>query len=192
MFEFLQQLDTNIFLYLNGLHSPFFDVVMWWASNKFIWAPLYAGLLWLLIRQNPDRAGLLLIMIVLLIVLSDQSANLAKFAIARFRPSIEPSLKGMVHILHNYSGGTYGFYSAHASSSFAVAVFVISLAGGRNSWIIPLMLSYALLVSYSRIYLGVHYPGDVLVGATAGSIYGFAIGRLYFYFVRRLASRKSD
>lgn len=185
MFASLQQIDTNIFLYLNGLHSPFFDVVMWWASNKFIWAPLYAGLLWLLIRQNPGRAGLLLLMILLLILLSDQSANLAKFALARFRPSNEPTLHGMVHILRNYSGGTFGFYSGHASSSFAITVFVISLAGKKYKWLIPLMLSYAFLVSYSRIYLGVHYPGDILVGALAGSIYGYAVSRLYFYTIRR-------
>lgn len=188
MLETIQQIDTNIFLYLNGFHSPFFDVVMWWASNKFIWIPLYIGLLWLLIRQNPKKAGLLLLMILLLIVLSDQSANLAKFAFARLRPSNEPTLLGLVHLVRNYSGGDYGFYSGHASSSFAVAVFVISLAGRQNKWLIPLMLSYAVLISYSRVYLGVHYLGDVLVGALAGSIYGFAVSRLYFYSIRRTAA----
>lgn len=189
MFEALQHIDTNIFLYLNGLYSPFFDVVMWWASNKFIWIPLYAVMLNLLIRQNPEQAGLLLLMILLMIVLSDQSANLAKYALARLRPSNEPALQGLVHTLRNYSGGKYGFYSGHASSSFAVAIFVISLAGRRNKWLIPVMLLYALLVSYSRIYLGVHYPGDVLAGAIAGSIYGFAIGRLYFYSLPRSGNK---
>ena len=189
MLESLQQIDTNIFLYLNGLHSSFFDMVMWWASNRFIWVPLYVGILWLLIRQNPGGVLLLLLMIFLLIVLSDQSANLAKFGFARLRPSNEPSLQGLVYLVQNYSGGKYGFYSAHASSSFAVAVFVISLAGARNKWLIPLMLSYAILVSYSRIYLGVHYPSDVLVGALIGAIYGFALSRLYFYSVRRSAKK---
>ena len=189
MFASLQQIDTNIFLYLNGLHSPLFDVVMWYASSKFTWVPLYVGLLYLLIRQNPGRAGLLLLMIVLLILLSDQSANFAKFVYARFRPSNDPTLHGLVHILRNYNGGSFGFYSAHASNSFAVAVFVISLAGRRNRWLIPLMLSYALLVSYSRIYLGVHYPGDVLFGAVIGSIYGYAVSRLYFYSVQRSAKK---
>jgi undecaprenyl-diphosphatase len=185
----LQQIDTSIFQYLNGLHSPFFDVVMWWASNEFIWIPLYAGLLYLLIRQNPGRAGRLLFMVILLIVLSDQSANLAKSVFERLRPSHEPSLNGLVHLLRNYSGGDYGFYSGHASSSFAVAVFVILLAGQRNKWLIPLMLCYAVLVSYSRIYLGVHYPGDILVGAIIGSIYGYALSRLYFMSIRHSARK---
>ena len=190
MFETLRQIDTSIFLYLNGLRSPFLDFVMWWASNKFIWIPLYAGLLWLLIRQNGGRVWLLLMMIVLLVLISDQSANLAKFAFERFRPSNEPLLHGLVHTLRNYSGGDYGFYSGHASSSFAVAVFVISLAGRRYKWLIPLMLFYAIVVSYSRIYLGVHYPGDILIGAIAGSIYGFAISRLYLFF--RYRSQKQS
>lgn len=191
MFETLRQMDTSIFLYLNGLRSPFLDFVMWWASNKFIWIPLYAGLLWLLIRENRNSVWLLLLMILLLVVLSDQSSNLAKFAFTRFRPSNEPLLKGLVHILRNYSGGDYGFYSGHASSSFAVAVFVICLAGRRHKWLIPLMLFYAILVSYSRIYLGVHYPSDILVGALAGSIYGFAISRL-FLFLKHRAEKKSQ
>lgn len=191
MLETIQQIDTNIFLYLNGFHSPFFDVVMWWASNKFIWIPLYIGLLWLFIRQNPKKTGLLLLMIILLIVLSDQSANLAKFAVARLRPSNEPTLHGLIHLLRNYSGGDYGFYSAHASSSFAVAVFVISIIGRRYKWLIPLMLSYAILVSYSRIYLGVHYPGDVLVGILMGSLIGFAISRLYYYSRRDFKSPRA-
>lgn len=189
MFETFRQIDTSIFLFLNGLHSPFFDFVMWWASNKFIWIPFYAGLLWLLIRQNPGRVWLLLLMILLLIVISDQSSNLAKFAFLRFRPSNEPLLHGLVHTLRNYSGGDYGFYSGHASSSFAVAVFVISLEGRRFKWLIFLMLSYAILVSYSRIYLGVHYPGDILAGAMAGSIYGFAISRLFLFFRHRLEKK---
>ncbi len=191
MLASLQQIDTSIFLFLNGLRSPFLDFVMWWASNKFIWIPLYAGLLWLLIRENRDRIWLLLLMILLLVVLSDQSSNLAKFAFARFRPSNEPLLKGLVHILRNYSGGDYGFYSGHASSSFAVTVFVICLAGRRHKWLIPLMLFFAILVSYSRIYLGVHYPGDVLAGIMAGSIYGFAIGKLYLFYKQR-AEKKSQ
>lgn len=187
MLDALNQIDTNLFLFLNRHHSSFWDIVMWWASDKFTWIPLYGLVLWLLVKQNPRKIGLLLLMIVSLVLISDQSANLAKYVFARLRPSHEPALQGMLHLVRNYAGGALGFYSGHASSSFAVAVFAISLAGSRNKWLVPVMLLYATLVSYSRIYLGVHYPGDVLVGAIAGSIYGYAASRLYFIYLRQSA-----
>ena len=83
MFETLNHIDTNIFLFLNGLHTPFWDVVMWWASEKLTWIPLYALVLWLLLKQNPGKVWLLLLMIVLLVLISDQAANLSKYVLAR-------------------------------------------------------------------------------------------------------------
>jgi undecaprenyl-diphosphatase len=185
VFETLNHIDTNLFLFLNGHHSQFWDFVMWWASDRFTWIPLYALVLWLLIKQCPGKVGLLLLLIVLLVLMSDQSANFAKYIIARPRPSHEPALQGMVHLVRNYAGGTLGFYSAHASNAFAVAVFAIMLSGRRYKWLVPVMLFYAILVSYSRIYLGVHYPGDVLTGAVMGLLIGLGISRLYFISVRR-------
>ncbi|MFZ4705603.1 MAG: phosphatase PAP2 family protein [Bacteroidales bacterium] len=182
MFETLNHIDTNIFLFLNGLHTPFWDVVMWWASEKLTWIPLYALVLWLLLKQNPGKVWLLLLMIVLLVLISDQAANLSKYVLARPRPSHEPALRGMVHLVRNYAGGNFSFYSAHASSSFAVAVFAICLSGRRYRWLIPVMLFYAVLVSYSRIYLGVHYPGDVVTGAVMGSLIGFGVSRFFLHF----------
>jgi undecaprenyl-diphosphatase len=182
MLESLNQIDTSLFLFINGNHTSFWDVIMWWASDKFIWTPLYTMVLWLLIKQNPGHVALLFLVIVLLVLISDQSANLAKFVLIRPRPSHEPALQGMVHMLYNYTGGSYSFYSAHASSSFAVAVFVISLIGRKMKWIIPVVLIYAFLVSYSRIYLGVHYPGDVITGALIGSIIGYTISRSYLKY----------
>jgi undecaprenyl-diphosphatase len=179
MFAALNHIDTSLFLFLNGQHSPFWDVVMWWASDKFIWIPLYILVLWFLIKQNTGKVSLLLLTIVLLVLASDQCANLSKFIFARLRPSQEPSLEGMIHLLYNYKGGAFGFYSAHASSSFAVAVFVIKLIGKKTKWLIPVLLAYAVLVSYSRIYLGVHYPGDVLAGVLMGLFIGYAMSRIY-------------
>jgi undecaprenyl-diphosphatase len=185
MFEALNQADTFLFLIINGHHSPFWDVVMWWASDKYIWIPLYAVVMWRLIKQNPGHLALLFLFIVVLVVLSDQSANLAKYILERKRPSHEPVLQGMVHLLYDYKGGIYGFYSAHASSSFAVALFTICLTRKKTKWIIPVMLTYAAIVSYSRIYLGVHYPGDVLTGMLAGSAIGLILSWLYLRFIMR-------
>ena len=189
MFESLKQIDTSLFLFLNGHHTPFWDVVMWRASDKFIWIPLYAFVLGQLVIRNRGRVGLLLLTIVLLVVISDQATNIAKFLFERPRPSHEPALQGMVHLLYDYTGGSYSFYSAHASSSFAVAVFVIRLAGRNMKWLVPVMLLYALLVSYSRIYLGVHYPGDVLVGAIIGLFIGYMMSRFFNFAVQRWARK---
>jgi undecaprenyl-diphosphatase len=192
MFESLKQIDTCLFLFLNRLHSPFWDEVMWLASDKFTWVPLYALLLWLLIKQNTGKVGLLLLMIILLILASDQATNLAKYTFARLRPSQEPSLHGMVHILRDYTGGQFSFYSAHASNAFAVAVFVLRLIGRRYKWLFPVMLFYATLVSYSRIYLGVHYPFDVLTGALMGSLIGYLMSRFFNFAVERWARKTGD
>jgi undecaprenyl-diphosphatase len=187
--ETLNHIDTNLFLFLNGHHTSFWDVVMWWASDKFFWIPLYAIVLWFLIKRNPGHVALLFLMIVLLVLISDQAANLAKFVLIRPRPSHEPALQGMVHLLYNYTGGSFSFYSAHASSSFAVAGFLISLFGREIKWLIPVMVIYAFLVSYSRIYLGVHYPGDVLAGAIMGSLIGFMMSRFFNFGAKRWARK---
>ena len=185
MLETIKAFDESLFLTLNAHHNLFFDQVMWLFSNKIFWGPLYVWFLWLLCRQFPKQYWTLLLTILVMIVASDQLCNLSKDGFMRLRPTNEEHLQGLIHIVNGYTGGMYGFYSGHASNSFAVAIFLIASVSKGRKYIIPVALAYAILTSYSRIYLGVHYPGDVITGMLAGSLLG-----LGFAFAHKLLRDK--
>ncbi len=177
MLETIKSIDESLFLFLNAQHNSFFDPLMWLFSEKFYWVPLYVWFLWLLYKRYPKHFWTVLIAIALMITASDQLCNLVKNNVMRLRPSQEPHLYSLVHVIHDYRGGMYGFYSSHASNAFALALFMITVFRGKWKYIMPISIIYAFLTAYSRIYLGVHYPGDVLTGAIIGSLLGigFAI-----------------
>jgi undecaprenyl-diphosphatase len=190
MLETLKTIDENIFLYLNSQHNSFFDQLMWLFSDRIFWIPLYAWFLWMMYKKYPKHYWTVIVAVVLMIVVSDQLCNLAKLIVLRPRPSQEPHLQSLVHIVNGYRGGMYGFYSSHASNAFSVAFFLITVLSGERKYIIPVCLSYAILTAYSRVYLGVHYPGDIFAGAIIGTLLGsgfaFAHGRLSSrYFAKR-------
>lgn len=177
MLEVIKSLDQNLFLFLNAHHNLFFDRLMWLFSQKLFWTPLYVWFLWILYSKYPKHFWTILVAIVLMIVTSDQLCNLAKNGFMRLRPSQDPQLMAMVHIVNDYRGGMYGFYSGHAANTFAVAFFMIVLAAERRKYLVPIALLYAMLTAYSRIYLGVHYPGDVFAGVLAGIAVGIAFAQ---------------
>lgn len=167
--ESIVSIDQSLFLFLNGLHLTWLDQVMWIISGKWVWIPLYLFLLyrlWVLYKKDLLK---ILGTIFLLIVLTDQSSGLIKDTVKRPRPTHQEDLMERVHTVNGYNGGKFGFVSSHAANSFAIALFVGLLLNGRRSkWTITLLLLWASTVSYSRIYLGVHYPGDILGGAVLG------------------------
>lgn len=179
MIKVLLELDKQLFLFLNGLHNDFFDWLMHYISYKYTWVPLYALLLGLVIYRFRWKALLFIFFATLLVFLSDQSSVFIKNSFMRFRPCHEPELEGLVHIVRGKCGGRYGFVSSHAANTFAVAVFVIGLLKERYRFVVPVMLLYAILNGYSRIYLGVHYPGDVIFGALLGTGIGYMV--LFFW-----------
>ena len=124
---------------------------------------------------------MVLVLAALMILVSDQLSNLVKDTFQRLRPSYEPGL--MVHLVNAYKGEEYGFYSGHATNNFSIAVFLIVVLGKKINWIWMIALPYALIISYTRIYLGVHFPGDIIAGAIMGSLIGYFFGRSVIYFL---------
>jgi undecaprenyl-diphosphatase len=173
--EVIRHIDLSVFLFLNGLHSPFFDVFMSWATKPVVWLPLFLVLLFLTIREFRWKTLLIVVSAALLITLSDQLSNVSKRTTQRLRPSQDASIQVTVHTVDGYRGGLYGFYSGHASSTMALAVFLVLLFRGRYRWLAPVIFSWAVLMAYTRIYLGVHYPGDILAGMAAGALIGWGI-----------------
>ncbi len=174
MIEQLIRWDKELFQFLNGLHGLFWDTVMWHVSDKEFWYPFYLLLILYMIWKFRWKTTVLLVTIALLITLGDQiSVHLFKEVFQRLRPCHEPGLQGLVHTVHGRCGGQYGFISSHASNTFALAMFLHGLFRNRFfSWFI---FVWASVVSYSRIYLGVHYPGDVLGGALLGMLLGYLV-----------------
>lgn len=192
-FNALQNLDRQIFLFINGHFNSFFDFVMYWLSDKLIWAPLYVVLLVMMYYTYRKAFWVILLLIILLVTLTDQvSVMLFKDVFQRLRPCHEPELEGMVRILNGHCGGSYGFISSHACNTFGVAVFAGSILKIRYRWMLPALLIWAAAISYSRVYLGVHYPGDIFVGALVGSFIGWLVVILFRYIQPRLKVRKSN
>ena len=182
--DYLKQLDQSVFLFMNGLHCSFLDTVMFWGTKTALWFPLYLIILYLIIREYRWKTLWIILFAILMILVSDQLSNLAKVFFARLRPTHEPGLMG-VHTVNGYLGGTYGFYSAHASNTMAVAVFLSSLLGKFYRYFPPLIILWALFMSYTRLYLGVHYPFDLFAGIFIGIILGWAAARITLAFLRR-------
>jgi len=179
----IKQIDQSLFLFLNELHSTFWDKAMFLFSSREIWIPFYLLIVYILIKTFKKNSIYILILIGLSIALSDQFSVLIKNMVERLRPSNDPAISSLVHLVNNYRGGTYGFFSSHASNTFTVAVIVSLLF--KNRMFSTLIFVWAILVSYTRIYLGLHYPGDILTGWLWGGLIGFGFYKLIVFVQQR-------
>ena len=183
----LQDLDRQLVLAINRAHTPALDSLMIFASNRYAWIPAYALLITVLIDLFRRRALVLLPLVVAAVGLADSiTSRLFKPFFARLRPCHDASLASLLH-LPDGCGGQFGFLSSHAANSAALAVFLLlALPPGRFRATKVLAFVWAALLSYSRMYLGAHYPSDVLGGAAIGALLGWGAAALYHRLVLRL------
>ncbi len=191
MLENLIRWDQQLLLDINGTHTPFWDEVMWNISWPIIWTPAYIIILYLCIRYYKMQTFYILLFTAVLILITDTvSVHVFKNMVQRWRPTHEPALRGLVHIVHNYEGGDFGFVSSHATNFFGIAMFFTMIFRRNLKYFALVSLLFAALIAYSRVYLGVHYPGDVICGAIIGTLVGWGLGYLFCIFSRWLIRRK--
>jgi len=173
MVESILHYDEQLFVFFNSLGSPTWDGMWLFITSKYSSIPLYAVLLYLIFKQFGWKNTLIIMLLVaVMIAATDQLANLFKHSFQRPRPCQEDHLKEIIRFIAPRCG-RYGYFSAHAASAMALAVFVGLLLKNKRNYLLHFMLFWAAIVGYSRIYLGVHYPLDVVTGFAIGGIIGF-------------------
>lgn len=177
--------DQQLFLMLNRLHAAWLDPVMFQMSKTQFWLPLHFIIIYLLFKQFEIRAWWVLLTVAAVVLCADQlTSSFMKPFFERLRPTHEPALQGLVHIVNDYRGGRYGFASSHAANTAGAATLLILMMRVRYRWI-WLVALWTIIVSYTRIYLGVHYPGDIIVGWLAGILFGWLGFIVLRYFFER-------
>ncbi len=185
--ENLQILDRELFTFLNGAHSPFFDPIMIFLSKIWVWIPLYLAIcIWLFAKRKWQFALLSVVILIIAFAISDQLSVFIKNITERLRPCEDPQMVGITRLLERH-GGLYSFVSSHASNTFSFAFLTAMII--KRPLFSYLIYFWASAVSYSRIYVGKHYPGDVICGIILGLIIGLFLFMLYRFIASKLKSK---
>ncbi|MSP69872.1 MAG: phosphatase PAP2 family protein [Bacteroidetes bacterium] len=185
MIEAINKFDHQLFLLIHQWRNLFLDETMPFITSKWIWIPLYAILIYLIWKRFGNQTIIIIFTISVLILLSDQTSNFIKNEVARLRPCHNPTLQQLITTPAG-CGGSYGFVSAHAANSFALATFLFLLSSAQKGFsnvkkrgVWALLFPWALLICWSRIYMGVHFPFDLLGGCFIGTFYASVLYMVY-------------
>lgn len=177
--------DIELFIYLNNLGSIQWDGFWLFITNKYSAIPLYLLLLFFTYKYfGLKKTVIILISIALLITISDQTSNFFKYNFARLRPCYNENIVHLIRLVKESCGGKYSYFSAHAANSMALAIFFSLLFKKYSKLWIWLLIIWALLVGYSRIYIGVHFPLDILTGFFFGIVYGIIFYYAVNFFIK--------
>jgi len=182
IFEGIKQADQSLLLFLNSFHNDFWDKAVTIFTSIEIWIPFYLLIIYFIIKTFKRNSIFILVLIGLSVAFSDQFSGLIKDSVQRLRPTHDPVLGTLVHNIYN-KGGMFGFFSAHAANTFTIAIIAAKLF--KNQLFSIMMFTWAILVSYTRIYLGLHYPGDILIGWVWGILAGLAFYWLMVFVQKR-------
>lgn len=186
MLESLLNKDLELLIFLNNLGTEQWDGFWLIITNKFSAIPLYFILLYSTYKQyGLKKTFIAVLFVVLLITISDQTSNLFKVGFKRLRPCYEVNILHLIRLVKEHCGGLYSYFSAHASNTMATAIFFSLILKNRFKVVVPLLIIWALLVAYSRVYIGVHYPLDVVTGMLFGVLYGILIYKLFKVFLNK-------
>lgn len=178
--EELIQFDKHLLLMVNGSDSVFLDYVVMTLTNAKTWIPLYLALFYVVIKTNVSAKNILFVLAaagLCVLFAGGFDDMIVKPLVARWRPTHDPQIGMLVDTVDNYRGGNYGFFSAHACNTFSIALFLSLLM--RRRLLVITLICFSLVNCWTRLYLGVHYPGDIMVGLLWGTVVGYTVYRLY-------------
>ena len=187
-FHSLIEFDKQLLLLLNGSESLYLDMLMRTLTNAWTWVPLYISLFYIVLKNNENVQKILLVVLgaaICVLLAGTVDDAIVKPTVARWRPTHDPEIGLLVDIVDGYRGGKYGFFSAHAANTFSLAIYFCWLV--RSRLLSTTLVIWSLTNCWTRIYLGVHYPGDILVGLTWGAI----VGTVAYFIYRRMARKFS-
>lgn len=185
--DLLIELDRQLLLWLNGSSSLYLDALVHILTTAVTWVPLYVALFYMVVKNNDTVPQIVLVVVcaaLCVLLTGTVDDTFVKPAVARWRPTHDPVIGSMVDVVDQYRGGNYGFFSAHAANTFSIAVFFSLLV--RSRLLTTALILWSLLNCWTRVYLGVHFPGDILCGLLWGGIGGTLVYLLYYKLSRRL------